>query len=106
MYLCLSGRLPFPGESTDEIFQNVLYKELHIFDDPGLADISDEGKDLLAQMLQRDPNCRITPEEALQHPWFSLFDEGGRMYRDSVSEKFRGQGIDGLLGKVKTQLNK
>ena len=28
------------------------------------------------------------------------------MYRDSISEKFRGEGIDGLLGKMKSQLNK
>lgn len=28
------------------------------------------------------------------------------MYRDSVDDKFRGQGIDGLLGKVKAKLNK
>jgi hypothetical protein len=28
------------------------------------------------------------------------------MYRDSTDEKFRGEGIGGLLGKVKAKLNK
>jgi hypothetical protein len=28
------------------------------------------------------------------------------MYRDSVEDKFRGEGIEGLLGKVKAKLNK
>lgn len=28
------------------------------------------------------------------------------MYRDSTDEKFRGEGIDGLLGKMKAKLNK
>jgi len=31
MYVCLSGKLPFPGNSTNEIFSNVLYKDLMIF---------------------------------------------------------------------------
>ena len=36
MFLCLSGKLPFPGENTDEIFNNVMFKELHIHNDPDL----------------------------------------------------------------------
>ena len=28
------------------------------------------------------------------------------MYRDSVEDKFRGEGLEGLLGKVKAKLNK
>ena len=102
MYLCLSGKLPFPGESTDEIFNNVMFKDLNLFDDPDLEDVSSEAKDLLSRMFQRDPLNRISPEDALAHPWFELFEEGGRMYRDSISEKFRGEGIDGLLGKMKS----
>lgn len=31
MYVCLAGRLPFPGHTTDEIFSNVLKKDLRIF---------------------------------------------------------------------------
>ena len=47
MYVCLSGKLPFPGSSTDEIFKNVLYKDLMIFQDPKLEHLSFEAKDLL-----------------------------------------------------------
>jgi hypothetical protein len=47
MYVCLSGKLPFPGSSTDEIFKNVLYKDLMIFQDPKLEHLSLEAKDLL-----------------------------------------------------------
>jgi serine/threonine protein kinase len=60
MYVCLSGVLPFPGNSTDEIFQNVLFKDLMIFEDPKLEYLSTEAKDLLFKMLKRDSNQRIT----------------------------------------------
>lgn len=90
MYLCLSGKLPFPGETTEEIFKNVMYKEINLHADPDLQNISDESKDLMSLMLERDPTKRITPVDALAHPWFELFEEGGRMFRDSISEKFRG----------------
>lgn len=51
MYLCLSGKLPFPGESTEEIFNNVMFKELNLFDDPDLEDVSNEAKELLSMMF-------------------------------------------------------
>jgi len=37
--------------------------------------ISEEGKDLLKQLLIYDPNERITPEEALDHPYFNSLDK-------------------------------
>jgi hypothetical protein len=45
--VCLSGKLPFPGNSTDEIFANVLHKDLMIFKDPKLEHLTNEAKDLL-----------------------------------------------------------
>lgn len=60
MYVCLTGVLPFPGNSTDEIFQNVLNKDLIIFKEPKLEYFSNEAKDLLFKMLKKDPNHRIT----------------------------------------------
>lgn len=65
-----------------------------------------EAKDLLSRLLERDPFLRISPEEAIAHPWSKMFEEGGRMYRDSCDVKFQGEGIEGLLGKVKAKLNK
>jgi len=65
LYLCLSGKLPFPGESTEEIFQNVLYKDLNLFYDPELQHVSNEAKDLLSRLLERDPFIRLTPKNAL-----------------------------------------
>jgi len=60
MYVCLSGKLPFPGHTTDEIFKNVLMKDLMIFQDPKLEHLSHEAKDLLHQLLRREPSERLT----------------------------------------------
>ena len=38
-------------------------------DDPVWDDISDECKDLLARLLQRDPKKRISSRSALKHAW-------------------------------------
>lgn len=35
--------------------------------------ISNEGKDLLKMLLERDFNKRISAAEALKHPWFTKF---------------------------------
>lgn len=33
--------------------------------------ISDQAKDLVQKMLEKDPEKRLTATEALQHPWFN-----------------------------------
>jgi serine/threonine protein kinase len=35
--------------------------------------VSDEGKNLIRRMLTVDPKKRITADQALRDPWFSLF---------------------------------
>lgn len=34
--------------------------------------LSSEARDLVAKMLARDPNDRISAQEALNHPWFHI----------------------------------
>lgn len=34
--------------------------------------ISESAKDLVRLMLAKDPNNRLTVEEALEHPWISV----------------------------------
>jgi calcium-dependent protein kinase len=101
LYVCLSGKLPFTGESTDQIFQTVLQKDLLIYDDPDFQHISDEGKHLLDQMLRKNPRKRISPAEALKHPWMQLFEEGGRLHQDEI--QFQNEGITGLIKKKLSQ---
>jgi len=94
-YVCLSGKLPFTGESTDQIFETVIKKDLLIYDDPDFAHVSDEGKHLLEQMLRKNPRKRISSKEALAHPWMQLFKEGGRFYQDE--DIYENEGLSGLI---------
>jgi len=60
MYICLSGKLPFLGETKEEIFMSVLSFDLKLFEDPDFAHVSMEAKDLLHKMFVRNPAKRIT----------------------------------------------
>ena len=42
--------------------------------DAGFRDVSTEGKELLKQMLQKDPAKRPSAAQCLKHPWFIPFD--------------------------------
>lgn len=85
MYVCLAGKLPFTGQSTEEIFANVLSRDLNIFTDPKLSHLSHEAKDLMSKLFRRSPSQRITAKQALEHPWLQLFSSGARRYRSEES---------------------
>ena len=68
MYIMLSGRPPFGGKNNNEILQNVL-KGSFDFSAPVWQSISDEAKDLITKLLNRQADERYTSEEAFNHPW-------------------------------------
>ncbi|CEG38977.1 camk cdpk protein kinase [Plasmopara halstedii] len=68
LYRLLSGRFPFePGPLLDERIQ---YDDIDLESAPW-TDISNEAKNLVRHLLERDVSKRVTPEEALQHPWLA-----------------------------------
>jgi len=68
LYILLSGRLPFSGDSDEELFSNILECELE-WKTPQFDNVSDEAKDLISRLIIPDPEDRLTAEEALQHPF-------------------------------------
>ncbi|MED6106193.1 Calcium-dependent protein kinase 25 [Stylosanthes scabra] len=68
IYILLCGFPPFWGESEQEIFREVLNGDLDFSSDPWPS-ISESAKDLVRNMLVRDPRKRITAHEVLCHPW-------------------------------------
>jgi calcium-dependent protein kinase len=70
MYILLTNRLPFAGENDDEIISNILHSEYNTF---YLKDFSENTKDLLKKLLERDVNKRINAEDALKHKFFEEF---------------------------------
>ena len=81
LYIMLSGKMPFNGDSNKEIFDNICKGEYTLNIAPFNTDVSDEAKDLIDKLLQVDPEKRISAEEALQHKWFDKWK-----IKDKLSE--------------------
>ncbi|XP_065636927.1 calcium-dependent protein kinase 29 isoform X2 [Quercus suber] len=68
LYILLSGVPPFWGETEKTIFEAILEGKLDLQSSPWPS-ISAGAKDLIKQMLDRNPTKRITAADALGHPW-------------------------------------
>lgn len=68
LYRLLSGRFPF--ESGPLLDECIKYEKIDLETAPWTG-ISDEAKDLVRHLLERDVAKRYTPKQALQHPWLA-----------------------------------
>lgn len=68
LYLMLCGYPPFDGETQEEIFESILDGEID-FSEEEWEGVSDEAKDLICRLLTTESE-RLTPKQALKHPWF------------------------------------
>jgi calcium-dependent protein kinase len=69
-YILLCGFCPFAGDTDYETLHLVKVGKLD-FPSPEWDIISDEAKDFIRQLLNRDPLRRPTAEEAMKHPWIA-----------------------------------
>jgi calcium-dependent protein kinase len=74
-YQLLSGRLPFVDRvnarpNAKEVFRAILEDDVDLESDPWPS-VSDEAKDFVAKLLDRDPDARPTARAALLHPWLT-----------------------------------
>lgn len=75
LYFLLTGETPFaalPGEknSYKDVFRRILTNPITLKGKPWDS-ISDQAKDLLLKLLERDPSKRLTAQQALAHPWIA-----------------------------------
>lgn len=68
LYILLSGVPPFWAETEAGIFREILQGTLDFESEPWPS-ISDSAKELIKNMLNRDPNTRFTAHQVLCHPW-------------------------------------
>jgi calcium-dependent protein kinase len=68
MYILLTGRPPFNGKTDDEIFRNIKIGTFNIEGD-NLPILTDDAKDLIKKLLEKNPERRITAANALEHRW-------------------------------------
>ncbi|XP_015694199.1 calcium-dependent protein kinase 17 [Oryza brachyantha] len=68
LYILLSGIPPFWGKTKSKIFECIRSTELRFPSDPW-DKVSDSAKELVTEMLRRDPRHRLTAMQVLEHPW-------------------------------------
>lgn len=86
MYVLLKGRFPFSGANSTELFSNITKAEYDLTLPP-FNKISNEAKDLIRHLLLKNPNDRLTAEEALNHSWFKKL---------KIKEKLSELSVDSL----------
>ena len=85
MYILLVGEPPFQGESEEEIFEKVMKEEPDLNIKP-LEHISDDCKDLIKKLLEKDSKKRIKANEALKHPFFTNGINIGNLFKGKYKE--------------------
>ena len=69
LYILLSARPPFGGDTDSEIMEKVAKGKFDLKSSP-FDKISNEAINLIKSCLTMDVDKRISAEEALKHPWF------------------------------------
>ena len=67
LYLMLSGKLPFDGETDEDLVKKIIEAKIKKIDG-----VSKEANDLLKRLLNPNPRRRITIPKIKAHPWFNL----------------------------------
>jgi len=81
-YLMLSGSLPFTGKDEHEIAKNVVYSKVNFEKKPIWKEISNEAKDFIVKLLDKNLKTRIEMKAALEHPWFKKYN-----LKNTIDEK-------------------
>ncbi|XP_031168215.1 myosin light chain kinase, smooth muscle isoform X2 [Sander lucioperca] len=68
-YILLSGESPFQGNSDAETLALVTAAQWEF--DESFDEITDEAKNFISSLLNKDARRRMTCEEALAHPWMT-----------------------------------
>ena len=75
LYKFLSGRLPFPGETSADVFTAIRHNEVD-YAHPSWRGVSSAARDLLRRILEKDPAQRISAEGILTSPWMTRHANG------------------------------
>ena len=85
LYIMLSGSLPFnlknnESSSMDESSENNIELQYSIINNEPkyIEKISDEARDLLNGLLNKNPNKRLTIDQILNHPWLQMDERKGK----------------------------
>lgn len=87
LFRMLSGQWPFRSNlnriSPSTMILAIMNDELS-FEDEVWNGISNQARDLVARMLQRQVGRRITAEEAARHPWFVMHNQSNAQVTSNI----------------------
>lgn len=68
LFLLLCGKLPFDGEDHNEIIRSTIQADLKV--NPNVWNrLSEDAKNMMTSLLNKNPKERITARDALRHPF-------------------------------------
>ena len=94
LYMTLVGRAPFDGKDDEEIIYKINSIDYNK-NEPRLVKHSNEVRDLVSKLLEKDTEKRYSAKEALNHPWFAKY--GGRALFSNFEEEEIRPFINNLL---------
>mmetsp|Transcript_20912 Transcript_20912/g.37051 ORF Transcript_20912/g.37051 Transcript_20912/m.37051 type:complete len:835 (-) Transcript_20912:38-2542(-) len=68
-YLVRRGRLPFDGDTKEDVIYRTIHTQLDFHKDPVFSKSSAEEKSFLQGLLSKNPRTRLTTTGLLRHPW-------------------------------------
>ena len=84
LYMFLVGKPPFNGKDNAEIV-NSIRTQNYDENNPKLLTRSEEVRDLIKHLLDKDTNKRLSAKEALNHQWFKTFN-GRKLFKNFKKE--------------------
>jgi len=70
LYILLSGKLPYASNNEVDLYKQIIDNVL-VFKSPQFDSISDTAKDLISKLIVTKPEERLTPKQALNHPFIT-----------------------------------
>ncbi|KAF4658785.1 hypothetical protein FOL47_007825 [Perkinsus chesapeaki] len=86
LFVLLGGYAPFRGATTGEVLESITKSQGVEFPEKWWGGVSEEAKDLIRRLMERDCGKRLTAAEAWEHPWMKRYrpsNDDVRLYPES-----------------------
>lgn len=86
LYAMLYGTVPFKANNMNDLHKLIMKAKYTLKDD-----ISEESRDLLKNLLERDPNVRYSVSDVMAHPWMQGIPDTMILFNDQEQQLIRDE---------------